>query len=71
MLEETLGSPLDCKEINEYSVEGLVLKLMLQYSGHMIRRADSLEKNPMLRKIGGKRRRGDRGKASWMASLVQ
>ena len=49
------------KNINpEYSLEGLVLKLMLQYSGHMIRRAESLEKTLMLGKIEGKRRRGDR-----------
>ena len=49
------------KNINpEYSLEGLVLKLMLQYSGHMIQRAESLEKTLMLGKIEGKRRRGDR-----------
>ena len=49
------------KNINpEYSLEGLVLKLMLQYSGHMIQRAESLEKTLMLGKIECKRRRGDR-----------
>ena len=49
------------KNINpEYSLEVLVLKLMLQYSGHMIQRAESLEKTLMLGKIEGKRRRGDR-----------
>ena len=47
------------KEINpEYSLEGLMLKLKLQYLGHLMRRADSLEKNLMLGKIGGRRRRG-------------
>ena len=47
------------KEINpEYSLEGLVLKLKLQYFGHLIQRADTLEKTLMLRKIEGKRRRG-------------
>ena len=47
------------KEISpEYSLEGLMLKLKLQYFGHLIRRADSLEKTLMLRKIKGKRRRG-------------
>ena len=47
------------KEINpEYSSEGLILKLKLQYFGHLMRRTDSLEKTVMLRKIGGKGRRG-------------
>ena len=47
------------KEINtEYSLEGLMLKLKLQYFGHLMRRANSLEKIPMLGKIEGKRRRG-------------
>ena len=47
------------KEINpEYSLEGLMLKLKLQYSGHLMGRADSLEKTLMLRKTKGKRRRG-------------
>ena len=47
------------KEINpEYSLEGLVLKLKLQYFGHLMRRADSLDKTLMLGKIEGKRRRG-------------
>ena len=68
MLEKTLESPLDCKEIQsayiikeinpEYSLEGLMLKLKLQYFGHLIQRADSLEKTLMLGKIEGKRRRG-------------
>ena len=47
------------KEISpEYSLEGLMLKLKLQYLGHLMRRADSLEKTPMLGKIEGRRRRG-------------
>ena len=47
------------KEINpEYSLEGLMLKLKLQYFGHLIRRVDSLEKTQMLGKIEGRRRRG-------------
>ena len=59
VLEKTLESPLDSEEINpEYSLEGLMLKLKLQYFGHQIRRADSLEKTLMLGKIEGRRRRG-------------
>ena len=67
VLEKTLESPLDCKEIQpvhlkeispEYSWEGLMLKLKLQYFGHLMRRADSLEKTLMLGKIEGERRRG-------------
>ena len=57
MLENTLKNPLDCKEINpEYSLEGLMLTLKLQYFSHLMRRADSLEKTPMLGKIEGRRR---------------
>ena len=49
------------KEINpEYSLEGLMLKLKLQYFGHLMRRADLLEKIMMLGKIAGRKRRGDR-----------
>ena len=67
VLEKTPESPLDCKEIQpvhskenrpEYSLEGLRLKLNLQHFGHLMRTADSLEKMLMLRKIEGKRRRG-------------
>ena len=58
------------KEISpKYSLEGLLLKL--QYLGHPMRRTDSLEKTLMLGKIEGKRRRDDRGRDSWMASLTQ
>ena len=67
VLEKTLESPLDCKEIrpvnpkrnqSEYSLEGLMLKLKLQYFGHLLRRTDSLEKTLMLGRIEGRRRRG-------------
>ena len=67
VLEKTLESPLDSKEINksilkeispEYSLEGLMLKLKLQYFGHLMRRVDSLEKTLMLGGIGGRRRKG-------------
>ena len=67
VLEKTLESPLDCREINQsilkeistgYSLEGLMLKLKLQYFGHLMRRTDSLEKTLMLGKIEGRRRRG-------------
>ena len=54
-----LKSPLDCKEISPgISLEGMMLKLKLQYPGHLMRRADSLEKTLMLGKIEGRRRRG-------------
>ena len=66
-LEKILESPLDCKEIKpvnlkknigpEYSLEGLMLKMKLQYSGHLMQTADSLEKTHMLGKIEGRRRR--------------
>ena len=67
VLEKTLESPLDCKEIQTVllkeispgcSLEGLMLKLKLQYSGHLMPRVDSLEKTLMLGGIGGRRRRG-------------
>ena len=67
VLEKTLESPLDCKEIqpvhpNEISpgclLEGLMLKLKLQYFGHLMWRVDSFEKTLMLGKIEGRRRRG-------------
>ena len=59
VLEKTLESPLDSKEISpEYSLKGLTLKLKLQYFGHLMRRADSLEKTLMLGKIEGRRRIG-------------
>ena len=66
VLEKTLDSPLDCKEIQpvlqeispECSLEGLMLKLKLQYFSHLMQRDDSLEKTLMLGKIEGRRRRG-------------
>ena len=69
VLEKTLKSPLDCKEIQPIlkevspgcSLEGLMLKLKLQYFGHLMRRVDLLEKTLMLGGIGGRRRGDDRG----------
>ena len=67
VLEKTLESPLDCKEVHQSilkeispgcSLEGPMLKLKLQYFGHLIRRVDSLEETLMLGGIGGRRRRG-------------
>ena len=67
VLEKTLESPLDCKETNQsilkeispgISLEEMMLKLKLQYFGHLIRRVDSLEKTLMLGGIGDRRRRG-------------
>ena len=58
------------KEISpEYSLEGLMLKLKLQYFGHLMRRADSLEKTQMLGKIGGRRRRG-RQRMRWLDGIT-
>ena len=54
-----------------YSLEGLMLKLKLQYFGHLMRRADSLEKTLMLGKIEGRRRRGRQSWDSWAASPTQ
>ena len=59
VLEKTLESPLDCKEIQPgCSLEGMMLKLKLQYFGHLMGRVDSLEKALMLGGIGGRGRRG-------------
>ena len=67
VLKKTLESPLDCKEIQpvklketspEYSLEGLMLKLKLQYFDHLMQRTDALEKTLTLVKIEGRRRRG-------------
>ena len=67
VLEKTLDSPLDCKETKlvipkgnnrEYSLEGLMLRLKLQYFGRLMQRTDSLEKTLILGKIEGKRKRG-------------
>ena len=70
MLKKTLESPLDCKEIQpsilkeirpEYPLEGLMLKLKLQYFGHLMLRTDSFEKTLMLGKIEGGGKGDDRG----------
>ena len=76
VLEKTLESPLDCKEIKpileeispEYSLEGLMLKLKLQYFGHLMRRTDSLEKTLMLGKIEGGRR--GRQRMRWLDGIT-
>ena len=76
VLEKTLESPLDCKEAQPVhsdqpwcSLEGLMLKLKLQYFGHLMRRADSFEKTLMLGKIEGKRRRG-RQRMRWLDDIT-
>ena len=77
-MEKTLESPLDCKEIQpvhpkeispEYSLEGLMLKVKLQYFGHLMQRTDSLEKPPRLREIEGGRRRGQQ-RMRWLDSIT-
>ena len=76
VLEKTLESPLDCnqsilKDISlEYSLEGLMLKLKLQYFGHLMRRADSFEKTLMLGGIEGRRRRG-RQRLRWLDGITE
>ena len=78
VLEKTLESPLDCKEIQPVnlkeispgcSLEGLMLKLKLQYFGHLMQRGDSLEKTLMLGGIGGRRRRGQR-RMRWLDGIT-
>ena len=78
VLEKTLESPLDCKEIQpvhpkgnspEYSLEGLMLKLILQYFGHLMQRTDSLEKTLILGKIEGRRRRRQQG-MRWLDGIT-
>ena len=78
VLEKTLESPLDCKESNqsilkeinpEYSLEGLMLKL--QYFGHLMQRAESLEKTLMLGKTEGRGEGDDRRWDGWTASATQ
>ena len=78
VLEKTLESPLDCKEIQPVHsegdrpwvfLEGLMLKLKLQYFGHLMRRVDSLEKTLMLGGIGGRRRRG-RQRMRWLDGIT-
>ena len=78
VLEKTLESPLDCKEIQpvhpkeispKYSLEGLMLKLKLQYFDHLMQRTDSLEKTLMLGKIEGRRRR-DQQRIRWLDGIT-
>ena len=77
-VEKTLRSPLDCKESNQSNLkeispgclpEGLMLKLKLQYFGHLMRRVDSFEKTLMLGGIGGKRRRGQQ-RMRWLDGIT-
>ena len=77
-LEKNLESPLDCKEIHQSilkeispgcSVEGLMLKLKLQYFGHLMQRADSFEKTLMMGTIEGRRRRG-RQRMRWLDGIT-
>ena len=79
VLEKTLESPLDCKEIQPVhskeispgcSLERLMLKLKLQYFGHIMRRVDSLEKTLMLGGIGGRRRRGQQ-RMGWLDGITE
>ena len=78
MLEKTLEGSLDCKEIQpvllkeispEYLLEGLMLKLKLQYFGHLTRRVDSLEKTLMLGGVGSSRRRGQH-RMRWLDGIT-
>ena len=78
VLEKTLESPLDCKEIQqsilkeispEYSLEGLMLKLKLQYFDHLMQRTNSWEKTLMLGKIEGGRRRV-RQRMRWLDGIT-
>ena len=70
VLEKTLESPLDCKEIRPgISLEGMMLKLKLQYFGHLMRRVDSLEKTLMLEGIEGRRRTG-RQRMRWLDGIT-
>ena len=78
MLEKTLESPLDCKETQPLhpkeispgcSLEGLMLKLKLQFFGHLMQRVDSLEKTLMLGGTGGRRRRGQQ-RMRWLNGIT-
>ena len=70
VLEKTLEGPLDCKEISPgYSLEGMMLKLKLQYFGHLMRRVDLLENTLMLEGIGDRRRRG-RQRMRWLDGIT-
>ena len=77
VLEKTLESPLDCKEIQPVHSEGdqpwdflgMMLKLKLQYFGHLMRRVDSLEKTLMVGGVGGRRRKG-RQRMRWLDGIT-
>ena len=78
VLEKTLENPLDCKEIQpvnpsgnqpDYSLAGLMLKLKLQYFGHLMGRTDSFEKPMMLGKIEGRRRSGQQ-RMRWLTGIT-
>ena len=78
VLEKTLESPLDCKEIHQsilkeispgISLEGMMLRLKLQYFGHLMQRVDSLEKTLILGGIGGRRRR-ERQRMRWLDGIT-
>ena len=76
MLEKTLESPLDCKEIQsvkkispECSLEGLMVKLKLQYFSHLMQRTDSLEKTLMLEKIEEEKRTTEAEMVGWQQRL--
>ena len=69
VLEKTLESPLDCKISPGCSLEGMMLKLKLQYFGHLVRRVGSLEKTLMLGGTGGRRRRG-RQRMRWLDGIT-
>ena len=78
VLEKTVESPLDCKEIQPVhsegdhpgiSLEGMMLKLKIQYFGDLMRRVDSLEKTLMLGGIGGRRRR-ERQRMRWLDDIT-
>ena len=78
VLEKTLESPLDCKEIQPIhsegdqpwdSLEGMMLKRKLQYFGHLMRRVDLLEKTLILGGIGGRKRRG-RQRMRWLDGIT-
>ena len=71
VLEKTLESPLNCKEISPgCSLEGLMLRLKLQYFGHLTQRVDSLEKILMLGGIGGRRRRERQQRMRWLDGIT-
>ena len=75
VLEKTLESPLDCKEIQPVQIspgiswEGMMLKLKLQYFGHLMQRVDSLEKTLMLGGIEGRRRRAQQ-RMRWLDGIT-